>query len=142
MSRLRASLGREPEAGEIAADLGITLEQYDHMLDELRTIDLAVMRRAGSGETTSLVELAIDTDAGPYLQLERRELRRRLALALSELPERERQILALSYEHELTLAEIGQVIGVGESRVSQLRTQAVTRLRSLMREWTAPAEVA
>jgi RNA polymerase sigma factor for flagellar operon FliA len=56
------------------------------------------------------------------------------------LPERERQILALSYEEELTLAEIGQVIGVGESRVSQLRTQAVARLRSMMQEWLRPVE--
>ena len=59
----------------------------------------------------------------------------RLVAALKELPERERQILSLYYEQELTLAEIGRVIGVGESRVSQLRTQAVVRLRSLLREW-------
>jgi len=53
-----------------------------------------------------------------------------LAEAITELPDRERQILALYYQEELTLAEIGQVIGVGESRVSQLRTQAIGRLRS------------
>jgi RNA polymerase sigma factor for flagellar operon FliA len=57
-----------------------------------------------------------------------------------EIPERERQILAMSYEQEMTLAEIGLVIGVGESRVSQLRTQAIVRLRSLMQEWLVPAE--
>jgi len=83
--------------------------------------------------------VAID-DEGPYRQLERRELRSRLVHALAQLPDRERQILALSYEEELTLAEIGQVIGVGESRVSQLRTQAVSRLRSMMQEWLQPAE--
>jgi len=55
-----------------------------------------------------------------------------LAEAITELPERERQILALYYREELTLAEIGQVIGVGESRVSQLRTQAITRLRATL----------
>ena len=48
--------------------------------------------------------------------------------------------MTLSYQEELTLAEIGQVIGVGESRVSQLRTQAIARLRAMMREWLAPAE--
>jgi RNA polymerase sigma factor (sigma-70 family) len=59
----------------------------------------------------------------------------RLADALGRIPERERHILALYYEQELTLSEIGRVIGVGESRVSQLRTQAIARLRSMMHEW-------
>ncbi len=62
-------------------------------------------------------------------------MRARLAQALGQIPERERHILALYYEQELTLAEIGRVIGVGESRVSQLRTQAIARLRSMMQEW-------
>ena len=86
-----------------------------------------------------LLEVAVD-DGGPYAQLERNELKAALARALLELPERERQILALSYQEELTLAEIGQVIGVGESRVSQLRTQAIARLRSLMEEWLVARE--
>ena len=66
--------------------------------------------------------------------IERQELRKHLARAIGELPERERQILALYYEEELTLAEIGEVIGVCESRVCQLRGLAVTRLRTLLRE--------
>jgi RNA polymerase sigma factor for flagellar operon FliA len=74
------------------------------------------------------------------VQLERRELRRRLAAALAQLPDRERQILALSYEHDLTLSEIGQVIGVSESRISQLRAQAIARLRSLLRVWLTAGE--
>jgi RNA polymerase sigma factor FliA len=140
MTSLRHTLGREPEAAEIAAALGVTPEQYDQKLDDLRLADVAVLQSAGTGdESAGLLEVAVD-DNGPYRQLERRELRMRLATALAELPDRERQILALSYEQELTLAEIGQVIGVGESRVSQLRTQAIARLRSLMREWLVPAE--
>jgi RNA polymerase sigma factor for flagellar operon FliA len=140
MSRLRHTLGREPEAEEIAAALGVTPDDYEAKLDELRLADLAAVQPAGTGEeSTGLLEVAID-DEGPYRQLERHELRARLAEALMELPERERQILALSYEQELTLAEIGRVIGVGESRVSQLRTQAVARLRSLLQEWLTPSE--
>ena len=61
-------------------------------------------------------------------------MKEHLAQAIAELPERERQILSLYYESELTLAEIGAIIGVGESRVSQLRTQAVARLRTRLRE--------
>ena len=138
---LRHRLGREPEVAEIAAELGVTVDQYEHMLHEMRLLELAVVRRSATREDgVSLVDLAIDPEAGPYVQLERRELRRRLAAALAQLPERERQILSLSYEHDLTLAEIGQVIGVSESRVSQLRTQAIARLRSILRVWLASGE--
>jgi RNA polymerase sigma factor for flagellar operon FliA len=137
LTRLRYTLGREPESAEIARALGVTEPEYDRMLDDLRSAELAVVRRAlgEHGEGGSLLDVAIDGGAGPYLQLERRELRAELARALGLLPERERQILALYYEQELTLAEIGRVIGVGESRVSQLRTQAIARLRSLMQQW-------
>ena len=71
------------------------------------------------------LELCVDPDEGVVAKLERKELREHLAQAIEQLPERERQILALYYEEELTLAEIGEVIGVGESRVSQLRSLAI-----------------
>lgn len=135
ITQLRHTLGREPESEEIAASLGVTAEVYDEMLDELRSAEIATFRRTGSDrDGFGEIEVAIDDGAGPHTLLERNELRRQLAAALGELPEREKQILALYYERELTLAEIGQVIGVGESRVSQLRTQAIARLRTLMRE--------
>jgi RNA polymerase sigma factor for flagellar operon FliA len=138
LTELRHALGREPESAEIAAAMGVSADEYDAMLEELRWADLAVVHPSQSdpeGHGEDLLDLAIDTEDGPYAQLERRELRAELARALGELPERERQILALSYEKEMTLAEIGQVIGVGESRVSQLRTQAVARLRSRLQDW-------
>ncbi len=140
MTKLRHALGREPEAREIAAAMGVTEQAYEKMLEELHTAELAAVRRVGGtadGEGGQLLEIAVDTDAGPYAQCERAELKATLARAILALPERERQILALYYEKELTLAEIGQVIGVGESRVSQLRSQAVARLRSMMGEWLA-----
>jgi RNA polymerase sigma factor FliA len=134
--KLRHSLGREPEESEIVTALGVSNEEYDQMLDELRSADLAVIRRAShNGENGGVLEMAIAPEGGPYAQLERLELRARLAQALGRIPEREKHILALYYEQELTLAEIGRVIGVGESRVSQLRTQAIARLRSMMQEW-------
>jgi RNA polymerase sigma factor for flagellar operon FliA len=103
---------------------------------------LAMTERAPSERNPGeLLGLTVDGD-GPYAQLERRELRAQLARALAELPDRERQILALSYQQELTLAEIGQVIGVGESRVSQLRTQAIARLRSRLRAWLRASRAA
>ena len=79
-----------------------------------------------------MLEVVVDQSEGPLARLERMELREHLANAIQQIPDRERQILALYYEEELTLAEIGEVIGVGESRVSQLRSQAIARLRSLL----------
>jgi RNA polymerase sigma factor FliA len=140
-ARLRQSFGREPESEEIAAAMGMSIDDYTHLLDEIRTIEVAVARPSQSdGEPTSLIDLVIDTGSGQQVQLERAELRQQLALALRQLPERERQVLSLSYVQELTLAEIGKVLGVGESRVSQIRTQAILRLRSLLRPALTPKE--
>ncbi|MCC7417939.1 MAG: FliA/WhiG family RNA polymerase sigma factor [Acidobacteria bacterium] len=130
MTRLRHELGREPESADIARALNVSEEDYDHLLDQLRSVELASIRQSTDGDGGTRLDVAIDPDEGPHAQLERTELRTLLARAVAELPERERQVLALYYEEELTLAEIGQVIGVGESRVSQLRAQAVARLRS------------
>jgi len=109
------------------------------LLGQLRTAARATIRQAsGNGDGGSTLEVAIDPGEGPLARLERLELREHLAKAIQQIPDRERQILALYYEEELTLAEIGAVIGVGESRVSQLRSQAIARLRSLLNESLNP----
>jgi RNA polymerase sigma factor for flagellar operon FliA len=102
----------------------------------VKSLELGALRQldATNHEGASLLELVIDPEEGPEARLERTELREHLARALMELPDRERQILALYYEEELTMAEIGAVIGVCESRVSQLRSLALSRLRASLRE--------
>ena len=130
VARLRHELGREPEEKEIAGALNVNETEYGRILDQLKTAELATIRQSTNEDGTSSLEVAVDPGEGPYARLEREELRQLLAEAITELPDRERQILALYYQEELTLAEIGEVIGVGESRVSQLRTQAIGRLRS------------
>jgi RNA polymerase sigma factor for flagellar operon FliA len=136
IGNLRRTLDREPEEAEIAAALDMSTAEYEKTLEQLRTLDVAAVRSldAPSEDGTPRVELCVDPDEGAALQLERKELRTHLAQAIQRLPERERQILALYYEEELTLAEIGEVIGVCESRVSQLRSLAVSRLRTSLRE--------
>jgi RNA polymerase sigma factor for flagellar operon FliA len=134
VAKLRHELGREPEEKEIAGALNVSESEYGRILDQLKTAELAVIRQSTAEDGTSSLEVAIDPGEGPYGRLERQELRELLAEAITELPERERHILALYYHEELTLAEIGEVIGVGESRVSQLRTQAIGRLRSKLAE--------
>ena len=132
----RARLGREPEEQEIASALGMTVAQYERALEQLRTLELAAAREldAPTADGTPLLEFCVDPGESAVQTIERQELRTHLAEAIGQLPERERQILALYYEEELTLAEIGEVIGVCESRVCQLRGLAVTRLRTLLRE--------
>jgi RNA polymerase sigma factor for flagellar operon FliA len=132
----RARLGREPEEREIASVLGMTVAQYERALEQLRTLELAAAREldAPTADGTPLLEFCVDPGESAVQTIERQELRSHLARAIGQLPERERQILALYYEEELTLAEIGEVIGVCESRVCQLRGLAVTRLRTLLRE--------
>jgi RNA polymerase sigma factor for flagellar operon FliA len=136
MGNLRRKLAREPEEAEIAAEMGMTQADYEKTIQQLRTLDIGAIRSldAPSEDGTSRLELCVDPTEGVVTQLERQELRGHLAKAIEQLPERERQILALYFEEELTLAEIGEVIGVGESRVSQLRSLALSRLRTLLRE--------
>jgi RNA polymerase sigma factor for flagellar operon FliA len=135
INRLRHELAREPVGAEIAGALNVSEAEYDKMLDRIRAVDLGTMRQLDAGTSDSpVMEVAIDPGEGQQVLLERAELKEHLTRAISELPERERQILSLYYHEELTLAEIGQVIGVGESRVSQLRTQAIARLRGRLRE--------
>jgi RNA polymerase sigma factor FliA len=135
VARLRHELHAEPSDVQIAEALHVPLADYERMLDQLKAMDAVVVTpldaQPGDGP---MLELTIDKDEGAQVHLERAELREHLAAAITELPERERQILTLYYHEELTLAEIGAVIGVGESRVSQLRTQAIARLRGRLRE--------
>ena len=141
LSRLRHELRREPTEEEIARSLNITPAAYGRSLEQLRTLELGAVRPLddGSGEG-GLLDLCFDPDEGPEVRLQRAELRAHLARAIEKLPPRERHILALYYQQEMTLAEIGEVIGVGESRVSQLRSLAISRLRTSLREMLGIAE--
>ncbi len=135
IGRLRHELQREPTEDEIAQALHLSREEYERALRQVQLAEAASVRPIEPGaDDASLLEFAVDPEDGPQVRLERAELKQHLARAIAELPDRERQILALYYQEELSLAEIGEVIGVGESRVSQLRTQAIARLRTRLRE--------
>lgn len=141
IAKVRHATQREPSEDEIAKELHVNETEYRKMLEQVRSLDLGAVRESRSSERQSQwIDLAIDPDESPYERIERAELREHLARAILELPERERYVLSMYYEHELTLAEIGAVLGVGESRVCQLRTQATARLRSRLRETLQIAE--
>jgi RNA polymerase sigma factor for flagellar operon FliA len=131
----RRKLGREPHEKEIAAEMSLSIADYEKTLEQLRTLDVGTARSldAPGEDGTTRLEMLVDPDEGVVRQLERQELRQHLKTAIEALPDRERQILSLYFEEELTLVEIGEVIGVCESRVSQLRSLAISRLRSSLR---------
>jgi RNA polymerase sigma factor FliA len=135
LARLRHELRREPTEAEIAKALHLSEEECGRTLEQLRTLEIGIARPLDdpNHSGTSLLELCLDPEQGPEARLQRAELARLLAQSIVQLPQRERHILAMYYQEEMTLAEIGAVIGVGESRVSQLRSLAISRLRTLLR---------
>ncbi len=139
--RLETSLGRAATDGELAVALGLTSEEYHSLLSELACTTLTsldeVWRGEGDGsEGARLVDGLPDEHApDPLASAEFTELRRALAGAIDQLPERERLVIALYYREGLTLKEIGKVLEVTEARVSQIHTKAILRLRGKLARW-------
>ena len=131
ISQLEHERGRVPSESELAEALGMTLAVYQHTLQEARGHQIVYFDDlAGDGDEDFLERHFTDNDADPANILEDRDIRRALVAAIDRLPERERLMMALYYEQELNLREIGEVMGVTESRVCQLHSQAIARLRS------------
>ena len=140
IDRARQCAGREAAEEEIAAELGIPLSEYQKWLAEGRGVELERLEFAG-GEKAGrnwTQYVASGEESSPSRILERAELERILGLAIDRIPEIERTVLHLYYFEEMNLREIGEVVGMHLSRVGQLRTQAILRLRShLERVWTS-----
>ena len=132
---LERTLKRSPTEDEVAAQLGITLVEYRRWLVEIRGINLAPMEQgpSGDGEGSSVLRfISDDEDEWPSALLEQSELRRVVAELITRLPEVERTIITLYYTKEFTLRELANVVDLHETRVSQLKSQAILRLRSAM----------
>jgi len=136
IGELEAKLGRVPTDEEIATKLGLTQEELDESLSEISRSSIAALDElwtiSGSGgDQVALIDTIEDTDApDPQGALSQTELREAIADAIARLPEREKLVVTLYYYEELTLREIGEVLGVTESRVSQLHTKAILRLKA------------
>jgi RNA polymerase sigma factor for flagellar operon FliA len=130
-------LQRIPNEEEIAEQLEIDLEEYHEWLVEIRGLNIASLEYAG-GETGHdlLHYIPDDQNNLPSTLLERSELERLLAKGIDGIPQIERTVLSLYYRDELTLREIAEVVNLHESRISQLKSQAILRLRSyLAAQW-------
>ena len=132
----KVRFGREPTESEIATELGVTLEILQHLLGDLRALEIVSLQMIGSHEGLSDDVLAdhAGEDNDPFCQTLQSEMIVLIAKAVGELPQQERQVLALYHYKELTMKDVGAVMGIGESRVSQLYTKAMLRLRVRMHE--------
>jgi RNA polymerase sigma factor for flagellar operon FliA len=136
MGELEAKLGTAPTDEQIAKKVGITVEELEESLTEIARSSIAALDElwtvSGSdGDQVALIDTIEDTEApDPQATLSHTEMREAIADAIARLPEREKLVVTLYYYEELTLREIGEVLGVTESRVSQLHTKAILRLKA------------
>jgi RNA polymerase sigma factor for flagellar operon FliA len=134
-ANLQKRLGRPPDEQEVADHLGIPLDEYFDLLDEARPVKVIstedlppdFLERYGCGKLQDEVD-----HGNPLSLLENEELKDQIKKAIDALPGKERTVLALYYYEELNLKEIGQVLNLTESRICQIHTQAVLRLRGAL----------
>ena len=139
ISSLEQRLHRVPTEDEIAEELHLSLDEYHEWLIETRGLNLGTLEAASPDEEHGrdlLQFISDDESEWPSRLLERSELHKLLADAITKMPEIEKTVLSLYYYEELTLREISKIVDLHESRISQLKTQAILRLRSYMeRRW-------
>ncbi|MDX2218624.1 MAG: RNA polymerase sigma factor FliA [Burkholderiales bacterium] len=136
ISALEQKLGRPPQETEIAKEMGVKLAEYQEMLAESRGYQLfSYDDFMGEDKDEQFLERHCpDPDADPLAQLQDKRFKSALVQAIKDLPEREQLLMGLYYEQDLNFREIAAVMGVTESRVCQLHSQAVARLRAKLRE--------
>ncbi len=134
VSRLQQKLGHSPSEAEIARELSMPLEEYQHLLQETRGAQLIYYEDFHDEDRDDFFErFEFENDADPLRLLQNERFRSELVNAIEGLPEREKMLMGMIYEQDMNLREVGEVLGVSESRVSQLHTQAVARLRAKMK---------
>ena len=139
ISKLEGQLGRSPTEAELADELDVTMQEYYQIMDDVSSAALLSLDEMSFGDDddkpVSLVDnLRSQDQPSALVNLERLEMRDLLADSLGQISEQERLVVALYYYEELTLKEIGQVLELSESRVSQLHTKAVLGLRAKLRK--------
>ncbi len=129
--------GRDATSAEVAAEMGIDINEYHAMSQDAVCGRLFSIEESFVDEEPHLQESVENKGAfsTPHTQTQRDTLKQSIAQAIRDLPEREQIVLSLYYDEELNLKEIGQIMGVSESRISQIHSQAALRLRSRLQDW-------
>ena len=135
---LQAKLGRPPEDEEIAAEMGLSLEEFFVTINETQNLPILSLEDLGlsreENDQHNLLDcLAGKADSDPQTQMRLTELKVIIAKAIDALPEKERLMISLYYYEELTMKEIGEVLTITESRVSQIHSKAVFKLRTKLK---------
>jgi RNA polymerase sigma factor for flagellar operon FliA len=133
ISALEHELGRAPTDDEIAAKLGIDVAELEKWLADVAAGAVGPLDHVVADSTPTATHSDMHLSTNPDAVIEADEVRRVMRQEIKKLPERERTVLVLYYDENLTLGEIGEVLGVTESRVSQIHTKAVLQLRSRLR---------
>ncbi|HEY1328116.1 MAG TPA: RNA polymerase sigma factor FliA [Casimicrobiaceae bacterium] len=137
MHKLEQRLGRAPSEAELARELNVPLAEYQSMLQEARGYELLHLEDFSRDEDDDYLERNVpDERENPFEKYKDARFRTALVAAIEGLPEREKLLMGLYYEQELNFKEIAAVLEVSESRVCQLHSQAVARLRSKLKGWT------
>jgi RNA polymerase sigma factor FliA len=139
-ARLGQELGRSASEQEIASELGLTLDSFQHLLGELEGLDLGSfhIESGDKDQDDDICEyLPGNPEESPYFLTMKSELHQLLVRAIEGLSEKEQQVLSLYYYEELTMKETGAALGVGESRVSQIHSLALLRLRTRLQSLLA-----
>lgn len=135
IARVEARIGGDANDQDVAEELGLPLADYHSMLKDSASSQLYSFEETYDEDNSTLEENELSQPlVSPLDGVENDSLKKSLAHAITQLPERERLVLALYYDEELNLKEIGQIIGVSESRVSQIHSQAALRLRANLQD--------
>jgi len=129
-------LGHAPGEGDVAAEMGLSLDDYQQLLGELKGLEIGTLHMEHNDESgdEELAYVPGRPDEDPLFQCLRGEMEERLTGAIANLPDRERLVMTLYYFEEMTMREIGLALGVVESRVSQVHASAVVHLRSALKD--------
>jgi RNA polymerase sigma factor for flagellar operon FliA len=135
--KLEQQFGRAPQESEIAREMGVSLTEYQDTLTKVRGTQLVYLEdmSGDEGGDEFLDRHVANEDVNPLSQLQDHRMRQALVEAIKKLPEREQYVMSMYYEHDMNLKEIAAVLGVTESRVCQLHSQSIARLRVKLREW-------
>lgn len=135
MRKVENRKGCDAKDHEVAEELGVNLDEYYHILADAAGARIFSLSAPDSDDDDMYENTVVSLDVGPLLHLEKEKFKQALAEAIKNLPEREALVMSLYYEEELNLREIGEVIGVSESRVCQIHGETLIRLRARMNDW-------
>ncbi|MFK8068218.1 MAG: RNA polymerase sigma factor FliA [Gammaproteobacteria bacterium] len=134
INEVEAKTGEDAKDADVAAHMEITLDEYYQILQHASGHRMFSFEDLVSGEE-GFSESLVDSIEAPSEQVEKQKFKEALTKAISTLPDRERLVMSLYYEEELNLRETGEVLGVSESRVCQIHSRALVRLKARMQDW-------